>query len=523
MFKPQNMRYTKTPIQIQKIKSVANLKKNEDTGSYPQINKVTKLQLADFESQIVGKVVYPWSADYNTDRLDFNNLYPAFPLAIVYVKGITDIRECLSFAQRYDIWTVVRSGGHSLAGFSVCDGLVIDMSGMKDIYINLSDNTAIIDAGATFGDIYPKVEAYHLHLPGGGCPTVAIAGFMQGGGYSLTSRNFGINCDSVLEITAMLADGKIVVANRNRNEDLFWAMRGGTGNNFAVLLTVKYQLYPLGYIYGMQITWNMDTEIDHAALALFTIQENYLSGYSFPNLGIETVLTTDATDKQKKVFFCGAWIGSEEDMQQALSPLLAIPGATITINEKGPYSKINNDLLESCPVLPNDVKAFSQSTYLERSLSVSDWKNILNFFKTAPNEYTMIDMEGYGGNINTVLEDDCAFVHRNVTMDFFCDAFYNKETNDKQKNEEWLAALMQFMKTYDNGHSYQNYPNRNQTDFKWAYWGKYYNTLVAIKNKYDPSNFFHYLQSIGEPIDDAHQSTQIVLFETPSPIQYEAY
>lgn len=82
MFKPQNMRYTKTPIQIQKIKSVANLKKNEDTGSYPQINKVTKLQLADFESQIVGKVVYPWSADYNTDRLDFNNLYPALPLAI---------------------------------------------------------------------------------------------------------------------------------------------------------------------------------------------------------------------------------------------------------------------------------------------------------------------------------------------------------------------------------------------------------------------------------------------------------
>ena len=63
-------------------------------------------------------------------------------------------------------------------------------------------------------------------------------------------------------------------------------------------------------------------------------------------------------------------------MQQALSPLLAIPGATITINEKGPYSKINNDLLESCPVLPNDVKAFSQSTYLERSLSVSDWKNL---------------------------------------------------------------------------------------------------------------------------------------------------
>jgi FAD/FMN-containing dehydrogenase len=321
----------------------------------------------------------------------------------------------------------------------------------------------------------------------------------------------------------MRADGKIVVANRTRNADLFWAMRGGTGNNFAVLLTVTYQLYPLADIYGMQITWNIDSNIDNAALALYTIQENYLMGDSFPNLGIETVLTTDATDKHKKVFFCGAWIGSEADMNKALAPLLAIEGATITINEKGPYSKINNDLLESCPVLPDDVKAFSQSTYLERALSVLDWKNILTFFKTAPNQYTMIDMEGYGGKINTVLEADCAFVHRNVTMDFFCDAFYNNETNDKQQNEEWLASLMQFMNSYNNGHSYQNYPNRNQTDYKWAYWGNYYNTLVAIKNKYDPSNFFHYLQSIGEPIEEKHQSTQIVLFETPTPIQYEAY
>lgn len=517
------MLYTKTREQIEKLKSVGRLRKQHTKLAYPRKHTIRNAQLAEFELQIRGKVVYPWSKGYNQDRVDFNNVYPVYPKMIVYPICLEDIRKTLVFAQEQKYWMVVRSGGHSLAGFSVCDGIVLDMSSFKSIVINPADKTALIECGCTFGDIYPRVESYGLHLPGGGCPTVAIAGFMQGGGYSLTSRNFGINCDCVLEITVMLADGQIVVANKSQNKDLFWAMRGGTGNNFGILLSVKYQLFPLKDIYGMQITWNIDTNFDNAALALYTIQEKYLKGYSYPNLGIETVLTSDPKGKYKNVYFCGAWIGEKEAMDIALQPLLDIPGAVITINEKGPYSKINNDLLESCPVLPDDVKAYSQSVYIEKSLTVNDWKNILKFFQTAPNKYTMVDMEGYGGKIGTIDPSECAFIHRKVTMDFFCDAFFDAKTNDQKKNEEWLAAFMDFMKKYGNGHSYQNYPNRKATNYKWEYWGEYYNLLVLIKNKYDKNNFFHYMQSIGKPIGTRYEKKQILLFDTNTPIKYEDY
>lgn len=517
------MLYTKTPVQIAKIRSATRLGRQPSALAYPQKHKVTKAELAAFELNIQGKVVYPWSKGYNTDRQDFNNVYPAWPLLIAYPVSIDDLRTCLRFSHEKGVWAVVRSGGHSLAGFSVCDGMIIDMSCFKSIYINLSDNTAIIDSGCTFGDIYPKVESYHLHLPGGGCPTVSVAGFMQGGGYSFTSRNFGINCDCVHELTVMLQDGRIVVASRNRNADLFWAMRGGTGNNFGILLTIKYQLFPLQQIRGVQLTWNIDDNTDNAALALYTIQEKYLKGDSHPQLGIETVLTTDASDLKKKVYFCCAWLGDHDKLNDVLSPLFAIAGVVKTIDETGRFSRINNDLLEYCPVLPEGIKAYSQSAYIARSLSVADWKNILVFFQTAPNKYTMVDMEGYGGAIGRVPDSDCAFIHRDVTMDFFCDAFFNEETNDQKKNEEWLQSFMKFMGKYGNGHSYQNYPNRLQQDFQWAYWGKYYDLLVAIKHKYDPGDFFHYMQSIGEPINRKYKKAQVKLFDTNTPIIYEAY
>jgi FAD/FMN-containing dehydrogenase len=513
----------KTKDQRAKEASVAALRASSEVIKHPNLESISMNQLADAEEKIQGKVVYPWSPGYNDDRKDFDDVYPALPIMIVYAVNITDLRTVINIAREWNRPMVLRSGGHSLAGFSVCDGIILDLSAMNNVYVNTNAKTAIIEAGATFGKIYPIVESYGLHMPGGGCPTVAVAGFMQGGGYSLTSRNFGMNCDTVIEITMMLADGKIVVANRNQNYELFWAVRGGTGNNFGILLNITYQLFPLGNIAGIQLLWNVDDNIDNAALALHTIQEKYLKGNQFPNMGIETILTTDAKDNKKKIFFCAAWIGNPIDFKAALTPLLSISGCTINIDEIGKYSKVNADLLDNCPVLTDDVKAYSRSTYIERPLDINDWKNILNYFRnTAPNQYTMVDMEGYGGKINTIPENDCAFMHRNTLCDFYIDAFFNKETNDQKKNEDWIEAFYTFMQQYANGRSYQNYPNRKQTDFANAFWGKYYGQLMNIKSFYDPTNFFNFQQSIGAHFT-APTGNQVELFPTIKTIYYETY
>jgi len=524
------MKYHYTPIQIQKKEKIQHLQKHGYLSAlHETLTKKIGFSLemqAKMESEIKARIVFPWDKDYEEDRKDFNNIYPAFPIAIVYVANIPDIRDSLSFAQKNDIQVCIRSGGHSLASFSVCDGIIIDISGMKSVSIHPVEKFAVVEAGNTFGDLNPKFELHGLHLPGGGCPTVSVAGYMQGGGYGITSRKFGINCDCVLEVTVMLADGSIVVANRYQNVDLFWAIRGGTGGNFGVLLSIKYQLFELGNIWGIQISWNFDDDNTNAANALVAIQNNYLAGFQHPNLGIETVLCRELGNKgeigPRKVYFCASFIGTEEELDKTVAPLMVIPGATVVSKQQGPYSKINGLLLEGIPNLPMDVQAYSRSIYIARELSATDYSNILDFFKTAPNQYTMVDMEGYGGAIRKVPVDDSAFIHRDVLMDFFCDAFFNNETNDQKENEVWINSFFEFMEQYGNGHSYQNYPNRDQKDFRWAYWGSYYNQLVAIKEKYDPGNFFRYQQSIGPKIESQYADQQTMLF-TPKDIKNENY
>jgi FAD/FMN-containing dehydrogenase len=102
-------------------------------------------------------------------------------------------------------------------------------------------------------------------------------------------------------------------------------------------------------------------------------------------------------------------------------------------------------------------------------------------------------------------------------LDFFCDAFFDDQTKDQKENEIWLNAFMTFMQRYSNGHSYQNYPNRDQQNWKWAYWGNFYDQLLSVKQKYDPANAFNYPQSIGP-----YQSISRQNLITQSPIQYEA-
>ena len=516
------MKYRKSPLQIEKYYRIQQLSDPAARVHHPESLPFSKEALARLYERFAGKIVFMGEKGYDEARQEFDPVYQAYPILICYVVSYNDVKTCLEFARAYNIQVALRSGGHSFGGYSVCDGMVVDLGNLNNIYVDTNNNTAFIEAGATFEKIFPVIESAGLHMVGGGCPTVAVAGYMQGGGFGITSRMFGMNCDSVLNCTVMLADGTIVTANANENPDLFWALRGGTGGNFGVLLNVTYQLYKLGNILGVQVKWAIDESAENAAQALYALQQNYLVETPYPNLGIETILTTD-TDGIKKLIFCATWIGSQEDFEKALQPLQTIPGVTFGEMKSGKYSDINSYVLEGTPNVPEDIEAFARSAIIDSFLDQDEWKKIIKFFyQTAPNQYTMIDMEFYGGKINSVPVGSNAFIHRKANMDFFCLSFFNKETNDQQQCLEWMEAYYKFMIPYTNGHSYQNYPDRNQTDFRWAYWGQYYDQLVHIKRKYDPSNFFNYQQSIGPDLMQNSPKEQIILF-TENKILYENY
>jgi FAD/FMN-containing dehydrogenase len=517
-----------TPREKHKKQTLQDLRQSADI--VPKNYPFTQKELAAFEASIHGKIVYPWSPKYNLDKREFNNVYPASPQMIVFVASYGDVQLCLQEAKQRGMETTIRSGRHSLADYSVCDGMVIDISGLKSVKIDPTNKTAWVQAGNTFEDLDPQLQFYKLHVPGGGCPSVSVAGYMQGGGYGLTSRTYGIQSDCVLEFTMLLADGRLVVANESQNQDLFWAVRGGTGGNFGVLLDITYQLVDLDLMWGVAIEWEFETDegLAQAALALQVIQDYYLKGDKHPNLGIEVIIYTDIPNGSvKKVRFGGGFIGNELDFDAAIVSLLALPGAVEVYRNHDTYKTINNDILEGIPAIPANqlpsLKFYGRSAYVERSLSKEEYAEILTYFKTTvPNTFGMIDLEAYGGVINQYPVEKSSFIHRNALFDFYTIAFFDDVTNDQEANRVWINEFYEFLGKFTNGHSYQNYPNRDQEGFQWAYWGTYYNQLCVIKEKYDPDNFFHYQQSIGQPLSTESDKDQQILFDE-TPIIHEEY
>lgn len=224
------------------------------------------------ERVLHGTLVLPTDPEYHNDRQVWNPAFQAFPQLIAYCEVFDDVRACLRFARENWLRVVARSGRHSTAGYSVNHSMVIDTSRLRYTVVDPVGKRALVGAGTPFSHLNATLDSYRLHVPGGACQDVCVAGFMQGGGYGFTSRQCGMNCDNVEEVTVMLHDGSLVVANRACNSDLFWAIRGGTGNNFGILLQITYRLHELYRVWGFHVEW----PLERAAAGLAELQKRYM-------------------------------------------------------------------------------------------------------------------------------------------------------------------------------------------------------------------------------------------------------
>ena len=252
----------------------------------------TRERLLALQDGLSGYVVLPGMPDYDADRKLFNPVFDAYPVAIVYCESDLDVAAVLQFAQANLVGFQVRSGGHCTAGFSSGRGILLDVSHLDNCTVDSAAMTATVGCGCPFKKLYDTLRPYGLHVPAGECEDVCVGGFVQGGGYGFTSVTFGMNCDNVIDMRVMLASGQIVTASETVNSDLWWAMRGGTGGNFGVLLSVRYKLRPLGKVFGWAVIWPLAGARDtaNATGALMFFQSNYLGDKTDPQMNIQVSL-----------------------------------------------------------------------------------------------------------------------------------------------------------------------------------------------------------------------------------------
>ena len=199
-----------------------------------------------FKRDIRGQVILPDDALYDSARTIWNATIDKRPALIVRCATTADVVGAVNFAKANGLALAVRGGGHNIAGSALCDdGIVIDLSQMKAVEVDAGARRATVEGGATLADFDAATQAHGLAVPLGINSTTGVAGLTLGGGFGWLSRKYGMTIDSLESAEVVTAAGDVVRASASENPDLFWALRGGSGN-FGVVTRFEFRLHPLG-------------------------------------------------------------------------------------------------------------------------------------------------------------------------------------------------------------------------------------------------------------------------------------
>ena len=203
-------------------------------------------RIEEFRRLLSGELACPGDHGYDAARAVWNGMIDRRPALIAYCVTRQDVIEAVSFARRTGILTAVRSGGHNIAGASLCDGgLVIDLSRMNRVTVDSASRTARAEGGSQLADLDTATQTHGLATTTGVNSDTGLIGLTLGGGIGRLGRKHGLSCDNMLSAEVVTADGRVLNASENENADLFWGLRGG-GGNFGIVTAITYRLYPLG-------------------------------------------------------------------------------------------------------------------------------------------------------------------------------------------------------------------------------------------------------------------------------------
>ena len=211
-----------------------------------EVRQLLSTNIESFKTQISGGVMSASDAAYDEARKVWNGTVDRHPALIARCLNERDVQTAVKFAVAHRMLLSIKGGGHHIAGNAVADqGLMLDMSGMKQIRIDVAGRTATVSPGALLADFDREAQAHGLATPLGINSTTGVAGLTLGGGFGWLTRRHGLTIDNLLGVTLVAADGTLHQVSATSEPELFWALRGG-GGNFGVVTSFEFRLHPVG-------------------------------------------------------------------------------------------------------------------------------------------------------------------------------------------------------------------------------------------------------------------------------------
>ena len=445
----------------------------------------------NLKKTVRGAVLCPGEDGYDTARTLPNAMIDRRPAFIARCTGAADVIACVRFAREHDLLVSVRGGGHSVAGKSVCDGgLMIDLSAMKGIRVDPVARTVRAETGLKLGEFDRETQAFGLATTQGVVPTVGMAGLTLGGGWGNLHAKYGLAVDNVIAADVVTADGRLLTASATENQDLFWGLRGGSGN-FGVVTSLEFRLHEVGPVFGGAVFYPAAKakEVLHfwREFAAESPDELVTQGGSFT-----------LPDGVPVFGVAGCYCGQISEGEKVLKPLRTFGPPLADAFAAMSYTQLQG-MFE--PFFPPGRQVYTKSNFL-RHLSDEAIDVLVQYVGKSPSPYTFAPfLEHWHGSATRVPVAATAFPHRQYSWNFLAWSMW-LDASDSEKNKQWTRECWEAVRPFLVAGSYGNYVADEGDVIAREAYGSNYDRLVALKNKDDPTNLFRMNHNI-KPSDVA--------------------
>jgi FAD/FMN-containing dehydrogenase len=441
-----------------------------------------------------GRLIGPDDADYEEARKVYNGMIDKRPALIARCADPDDVAAAVRFAGDRNLLLAVRGGGHNGAGLGTCDdGLVIDLSPLKEIEVDPQARTVRVGGGCTWGEVDRATNEHGLATPSGIISTTGVGGLTLGGGLGHLTRKCGLAIDNLLEAELVLASGERVRASADENPDLYWAIRGG-GGNFGVVTSFLFRLHDVDTVIGGPTFWPVEAaaEVLSAYREFLPDAPRELNGF----FAFHTVPPAPPFPEEihmRKV--CGVvWCydGGDEDAAKAMAPLL---------------DNVSEPLMHGVQEMPHPAL---QSAFDGLYPPGDQWYWRADFVKEIPDEAVQaharfgaemptlkstMHLYPVDGAAHDVASSDTAWSYRDAIWGAVF-AGVDPDPANVDEISRWSIDYFEALHPYSAGGAYVNMMMDEGQDRVRASYRENYDRLAETKRKRDPDNRFRVNQNI---------------------------
>jgi FAD/FMN-containing dehydrogenase len=454
--------------------------------------------IRELGTRLTGKLIQPGDPEYDAAReVHFIQYDDRRPALIVRAATANDVAEAVRFARANALEIAVRSGGHSIPGYSMPDGtVVIDVSAMKLIEVDAELGRVKAQSGLTSGELAPVLNQHGFALTTGDAGTVGLGGLVTGGGVGFMVRKYGLAIDHMVSAEVVTADGEIVRASETSHPDLFWAIRGG-GGNFGIITEFEFAVPRVDTVYG--------------GMLVLPATPDVVRGYFDYAIDAPEELTTIAMVMKAPPapFVAPERVGElalvifivhtdVESGERDVAPLRALSDNAIAdMVSPIPYPAIYEftepaTVRHSGSLRSGFVQEFSDEL-IEKMLAKAD---------VTPSPFGMLQLRPLGGQYARVAPDATAFPHRDRRFLVAVLGLYEEELSDAKDVEDWMLSIWEDIRPAASG-VYSNFlADEGPERVKEAYGEANYRRLARVKQQYDPENVFRFNQNIPARLDE---------------------